>query len=146
MKLIPQMLSDATLQARYRDAIHRKITLRPRSTSAAELEREIANVVTELEEEIADLAQEHRRRGLSVDPDPVQKPAQVPSDPGTVDLQTFTEEQLRSRLANAYKELATVSVRSKVGKKLKWETTDIEKELRRRGLPLPIDAEVARMK
>lgn len=146
MKPIPQMLSDETLVARYREAIRRKSVLRPRSMSAADVEREIANVVTELEEEIAELAQENRRRGLAVDPDPVQKPAKLPSDPVRDDLQTFTEDQLRSRLANAYKELATVSVRSKVGKKLKWETTDIEKELRRRGLALPIDAEVARMK
>ena len=84
MKSIPQMFSDETLRARYREAICRKSVLRPRSTAAGDVEQDIANVITELEEEIADLAQEHRRRGLPVDPDTVQKPMQVPSDPQVV--------------------------------------------------------------
>src|SRR4051812_44046170 len=110
MRPIPQMLSDETLRTRYREAIRRKSVLRPRSTATGDVEREIVDVVTDLEEEIADLAQEHRRRGLHVDPDTVRKPALVPSDPATDDLRTLTEDVLRARLDDASKQFCTISV------------------------------------
>lgn len=145
MKPIPQMLTDETLRARYPEAIRRTSVL-PVGTSAAELGRDIATTITELEEEIAELAQELRRRRLPVEVEGAAKAAQVPSDPATDDLTVLSEDALRVRLANASKELCTISVRSKRGKQLKRTTTNVEHELRRRGLPLPIDAEVARLK
>lgn len=144
MKPIPQMWSDETLRARYREAISRKSVLRPGSPS--ELERDIAAAVEALEEEIADLAQEQRRRRLSVDAAGGQNAAQGASDPAKDDLRTLSEDVLRARLDEASRELCTISVRSKRGKQLKWAITDLEHELRRRGLPLPIDADIARLK
>lgn len=139
MKPIPQMLTDETLRSRYREAIRRKSVLSPRSTIAGGLEREIADTVAELEEEIADLVQEQRRRGLHVDPDELQKPAPVPCDPAKDDLRTLTNDELRERLLEACKNFCCTSPRSKIGRQIKRDMAGLEEEFRRRGLPIPID-------
>lgn len=144
MKPIPQMFTDETLRARSREAIRRKSVLTPSSTSMRELEQEVLQVVVELEEEIADLVKEHTRRGLLLPPEESPKPQA--SEPSANDLHSQTDDVLRARLDEANKQLCSISIRSKMGKQLKREITALEHELRRRGLPLPIDQEVARLK
>jgi hypothetical protein len=53
-------------------------------------------------------------------------------------LDTMSDELLRIRLLEADKKLCTMSVRSKLGKKLKYEIADMIQECRRRGVPNPL--------
>ena len=123
MWLIPQMLNDDTLRSRY----------------AADMQKLARGDATaDLKEEVSALEQEHRRRGLAL---PVnRKPATVEAMPPVSGCQLYEQ------LEEANRKLCAISVRSKAGKQLKRDITAIEQELRRRGLPLPIDAEVARMR
>lgn len=134
MKPIPQMFTDETLRARYREALQRKSVLSPQSHAGKELE-----------EEIADLVQEHRRRGLHVQSDESQNSVRIPNCPPQDPLQTVSAEVLRAQFDEVRKKLCTISERSKLGKQLKRELMALEHEHRRRGLPLPIDSEVVRL-